>query len=109
MLIYFAQDIGRIVVAWFALAVRPRAPRRPRRPDGLAIIVGTIPIVVLGLLFQDQIETTCRDLWLIAIALIVFSLILLVRRPRCGAQGPRARATSPSGTASSSASRRRSR
>ena len=43
---------------------------------GWLIIVGSIPIVVLGLLFQDPIETTFRDLRIVAIALVVFSLIL---------------------------------
>jgi undecaprenyl-diphosphatase len=43
---------------------------------GWLIIVGSIPIVVLGLLFQDDIETTLRDLRIVAIALVAFSLIL---------------------------------
>ena len=43
---------------------------------GWLIIVGSIPIVVLGLLFQEDIETTLRDLRIVATALIVFSLIL---------------------------------
>ena len=43
---------------------------------GWLIIIGSIPIVVLGLLFQDKIETTLRDLRIVAIALVVFSLIL---------------------------------
>jgi undecaprenyl-diphosphatase len=43
---------------------------------GWLIIVGSIPIVVLGLLFQDRIETTLRDLRIVAIALVAFSLIL---------------------------------
>jgi undecaprenyl-diphosphatase len=43
---------------------------------GWLIIVGSIPIVVLGLLFQDSIETTLRDLRIVATALIAFSLIL---------------------------------
>jgi undecaprenyl-diphosphatase len=45
---------------------------------GWLIIVGSIPIVVLGLLLQDQIETTFRDLRIVAIALVTFSLILYV-------------------------------
>ena len=40
------------------------------------IIVGSIPIVVLGLLFQNRIETTFRDLRIVAIALAGFSLVL---------------------------------
>ena len=43
---------------------------------GWLIIIGSIPIVVLGLLFQDQIETTFRSLWLIAGTLIVFGILL---------------------------------
>jgi len=75
VLLYFRRDIGRIIAAWFGSL----AGRRRNDPDarmGWLIIVGSIPIVVLGLLFQDQIETTLRDLRIVATALIVFSLIL---------------------------------
>ena len=43
---------------------------------GWYIIIGTIPIAVLGLLFAHQIETAARNLWLVACTLIVFGLIL---------------------------------
>jgi undecaprenyl-diphosphatase len=72
---YFRHDIARIVVAWLGSL----AGRRKGDPDarmGWLIIVGSIPIVVLGLLFQDSIETTLRDLRIVATALILFSLIL---------------------------------
>ena len=75
VLLYFRRDIGRIIVAWLGSL----AGRRKGDPDarmGWLIIVGSIPIVVLGLLFQDDIETTLRDLRIVAIALVVFSLIL---------------------------------
>ncbi|MGY5883192.1 undecaprenyl-diphosphate phosphatase [Modestobacter lacusdianchii] len=75
VLLYFRKDIARIVVAWCQSLVG----RRKGDPDarmGWLIIVGTLPIVVLGLLFQDSIETTLRDLRIVAVALIVFSLIL---------------------------------
>jgi undecaprenyl-diphosphatase len=42
------------------------------------LILGTIPIGVFGLLFQDAIETTLRSLWVVASALIGLALILLV-------------------------------
>src|SRR3954447_12656666 len=45
---------------------------------GWLIIVGSIPIIVLGLLLKDRIETTFRDLRIVAIALVAFSLILFV-------------------------------
>ena len=44
---------------------------------GWYLILGTIPISVIGLLFDDQIETGARDLTLIAILLIVAGLVLL--------------------------------
>jgi undecaprenyl-diphosphatase len=75
VLLYFRRDIGRIIVAW----VGSLAGKRKGDPDarmGWLIIVGSIPIVVLGLLFQDRIETTLRDLRIVAIALVTFSLIL---------------------------------
>jgi undecaprenyl-diphosphatase len=75
VLLYFRRDIGRIIAAWVASL----AGKRKGDPDarmGWLIIVGSIPIVVLGLLFQDRIETTLRDLRIVAIALVAFSLIL---------------------------------
>jgi undecaprenyl-diphosphatase len=75
VLLYFRKDIARIVVAWLGSL----AGRRKGDPDarvGWLIIVGSLPIVVLGLLFQDDIETTLRDLRIVATALIAFSLVL---------------------------------
>ncbi|TYP89073.1 undecaprenyl-diphosphate phosphatase [Blastococcus xanthinilyticus] len=75
VLLYFRHDIWRIITAWIASL----GGRRKGDPDarmGWLIIIGTLPIVVLGLLFQDSIETTFRDLRITATALIVFSLVL---------------------------------
>ena len=75
VLLYFRREIGRIIVAWLGSL----AGRRKGDPDarmGWLIIVGSIPIVALGLVFQDDIETTLRDLRIVATALIVFALIL---------------------------------
>jgi undecaprenyl-diphosphatase len=75
VLVYFARDIGRIVLAWLLSLVG----RRKGDPDarmGWLIIIGSIPIVVLGLIFQNRIETTFRDLRIVAIALVTFSLLL---------------------------------
>ena len=75
VVLYFARDIGRIVTAWVASLFG----RRRGDPDarmGWLIIAGSIPIVVLGLLLQNRIETTFRDLRIVAIALAGFSLIL---------------------------------
>jgi undecaprenyl-diphosphatase len=76
VLIYFWKDITRIVGRWFG-ALRGRVPRND--PDvrlGWLVILGTIPIGVVGLLLQDSIETTFRSLWIVAIVLIVFGVVL---------------------------------
>ena len=43
---------------------------------GWYVIIGSIPIGVLGLLLKDEIRTGARNLWLIATALVVFSAVI---------------------------------
>jgi undecaprenyl-diphosphatase len=77
VVLYFRRDIVRIVRAW-VLSLLGRRKQDPDARMGWLIIVGSIPIVVLGLLLKDRIETTFRDLRIVAIALVAFSLVLLV-------------------------------
>jgi undecaprenyl-diphosphatase len=78
VLIYFWRDITRIVSRW-SLALVGRAPRDdPDARMGWLVIIGSVPIVVLGLAFQDAIESTFRNLWLVGTTLWVFALILWV-------------------------------
>ena len=77
---YFAKDIGRIISHWFRslpLAGRNRLPSSdPDARMGWIVIFGTIPIGVLGLLFQDAIETKLRNLYIVAAVLALFAVIL---------------------------------
>lgn len=76
VVIFFWRDIVRIITQW-AKSLVGKAPRNdPDARMGWLIIIGSIPIVVLGLLFQDQIETVLRNLWITAIMLIVFGILL---------------------------------
>jgi undecaprenyl-diphosphatase len=75
VLVYFRHDIARIFLAWCA-SFKRNTPFNPDARLGWLVIVGTLPIAVLGLLFQDLIETYLRNLYLTAIMLIVFGLIL---------------------------------
>jgi undecaprenyl-diphosphatase len=78
VLVYFWRDVTTIIGRWF-LALFGRIPRNdPDARLGWMIIVGSIPIVVLGLLFQDAIETTFRSLWIVATMLILFGVILWI-------------------------------
>jgi undecaprenyl-diphosphatase len=77
VIIYFRKKIGRILVAWFR-SLRDRSMWRedPDARMGWLVIIGTLPIAILGLLFQDSIEHAFRDLRLIATTLIVFGILL---------------------------------
>ncbi|MHA7180157.1 undecaprenyl-diphosphate phosphatase [Arthrobacter sp. MDB2-24] len=78
VVVFFWRDIVRIVRAWFG-ALRGTVPRNdPDARMGWLVILGSVPIVLLGLLFQDQIESTFRSLWIVATMLIVFGLVLAV-------------------------------
>jgi undecaprenyl-diphosphatase len=76
VLLYFRDDLSRIAVAW-ARSVREPALRRTQDARlGWYIALGTIPIVIFGVAFHNQIEDGARDLYLIGVMLIVFGLIL---------------------------------
>lgn len=76
VIVFFWRDIVRIIGHWVQ-SLSGRVPRTdPSALMGWWIILGTVPIVVLGLLFEDQIETTLRSLWFVAVTLIVFGLLL---------------------------------
>jgi undecaprenyl-diphosphatase len=76
VLLYFWRDIVRIVSAWFR-SLFGKIPRNdPDARMGWLVIIGSIPIVVLGVLFQTRIETTFRSLWIVAVTLIVFGILL---------------------------------
>ncbi len=84
VLLYFRRDIARICVAWWvSLVGRHGKDTRSRLgahdPDARMawwIAIGSVPIVVLGLAFQDVITSSFRNLYLIVLTLAVFGLIL---------------------------------
>ncbi|NDI10371.1 MAG: undecaprenyl-diphosphatase, partial [Actinobacteria bacterium] len=78
VLLYFRKDIARIIQGFFLSTVRRSRDEEARRDGklGWLIIIGSLPILILGFLGQETIRTTFRSLWLIAIMLIVFGLIL---------------------------------
>lgn len=76
VVLFFWRDIVRIVGQW-ARSLVGKVPRNDSDARmGWLIILGSLPIVVLGLLFQDQIETTLRSLWITATVLIAFGILL---------------------------------
>ncbi len=75
-IIYFWSDIWRVLSAWWRGLWWKRARRQFDYAYGWAIIIGSVPIAVIGLLFKDQVETVLRSLWFVAVALIGWSLVM---------------------------------
>jgi undecaprenyl-diphosphatase len=79
VLIYFWKDIVRIVKAFFGSIFAKSKQNTDTRRDaklGWLIIIGSLPVVVVGLVFKDAIENQLRSLWVIAATLIVFGIVL---------------------------------
>lgn len=76
VLIYFRHDIARIISAWTRSLWHPEMRRNVDAMLGWYVILGTIPIVILGLTFTEQIETVARNLWITATMLAVFGVLL---------------------------------
>ncbi|HET9861213.1 MAG TPA: undecaprenyl-diphosphate phosphatase [Nocardioidaceae bacterium] len=76
VLIYFRKDIWRIASAWVQSLYRPDLRGTLDSRMGWYIIVGSLPIVILGVLLKDIIEEDFRNLWIIGTTLIVLGIIL---------------------------------
>jgi len=76
VLIYFAKDIWRLLVTWFRgffdASVRGSLDYR----IAWYVVIGSLPIGVLGFLFEDSIRTHLRNLWITATMLIFFAVLL---------------------------------
>ena len=75
-IIYFWQDIQRVLIAWWRGLWWKRARRQFDYKYGWAIIIGSVPIAVVGLVFKDEIETVLHSLWFVAGALIIWSGVM---------------------------------
>ena len=79
VLIYFRNDIKAILVSWFKQVVQRAdlaAEEKGQARMGWLIIIGSVPIVVLGYFGRNFITNELRSLWLIASVMIIFGLIL---------------------------------
>lgn len=73
--LYLRKDIWRVGLAW----LRGLADEKRRKRDykfGWAVLIGSIPIGIVGLLFKDEIEGVLRSLWFVASALILWSGVM---------------------------------
>ena len=76
VVIYFRSDIARIISLWSRSLLNMDLRSDINAKMGWYVIIGTLPIAIAGILFRDAIETTARNLWLVAGALIVMGIAL---------------------------------
>jgi undecaprenyl-diphosphatase len=79
VLIFFRNDIKNIVLAWFKQVILRKVlgvDQKPLARMGWLIIIGSVPIVILGYLGKDIITNDFRSLWLIGSSLIIFGVVL---------------------------------
>lgn len=76
VIVYFARTVLDILRAWFGEAIRPWRKQSELSRLGWFVILGSVPIFVLGLALQHLIENEFRSLWVIAFTLIGFGILL---------------------------------
>ncbi|MDO4781396.1 MAG: undecaprenyl-diphosphate phosphatase [Candidatus Saccharibacteria bacterium] len=74
--LYFWSDIWRVLTAWWRGLWQKKARAKFDYRYGWAIILGSVPIAVIGIAFKDEIETVLRSLWFVAGALILWSGVM---------------------------------
>jgi undecaprenyl-diphosphatase len=67
-LIYFFRDIVRITFGFFR--------GRPHSLEGWYVIIGTVPIVIVGVVLKDPIETTFRGTWIVTFMIVFVALLM---------------------------------
>ena len=77
VILYFRSDIWRIVSAWFRGLVRPEVRGSFDHRMGWYVIVGTIPVALVGFFGKDVITGPLRNLWWVAAGLIGWSVVMV--------------------------------
>jgi len=78
LVLYLRKDIGRLLAAWFRGLFRAAERSDPSYREAWLVIIGSLPIAIVGLLAKSLIEGPLRSLWVVAIALIAWGFVMLV-------------------------------
>jgi undecaprenyl-diphosphatase len=76
VIVYFARDIWNIVRTWVLGLAKPEYRGHRDFRMGWYVIVGTIPVGIVGLVFKDVIKNDLRSLWVVAFALLAWSAVM---------------------------------
>jgi len=76
-LIYFFKDIVRFARAWFRGLAAAEARTDPDYGLAWAVVIGSLPVGIVGFLGRDVIEGALRSLWVVAAALVLWSAVMV--------------------------------
>jgi undecaprenyl-diphosphatase len=82
VLVYFAKDIWRIAGTWLRGLVRPEVRGTFDYRFGWYVIWGSMPIALVGFLARDVISGQLRSLWVVAVALVAWSAVMVLAEAR---------------------------
>ncbi|MET3806125.1 undecaprenyl-diphosphatase [Nakamurella sp. UYEF19] len=77
VIIYFWSDISRLVVAWVRGLFDKAQRRNPDYRMAWLVIIGSLPIAIVGFLLRHVISNQLRSLWIVAFALILWGVVML--------------------------------
>lgn len=77
VMVYFARDIARLLGAWVRGLRSPAARKHPDYRMAWLVIIGSTPIVIVGFLARHVIAGPLRSLWVVAIALVAWSAVMV--------------------------------
>ncbi|WP_193441223.1 undecaprenyl-diphosphate phosphatase [Actinosynnema sp. ALI-1.44] len=78
VLIFYAKKIGQLVGAWLRGFTSAEARRTDEYRMAWYVIIGSLPVAVLGVVLKDEIRSSFRNLWITATVMIVFAVVLAV-------------------------------
>ena len=88
---YFRKDIIRIASAWLKGLFNVKLRQELDYKMGWCVIIGSVPVAIVGLLIKDHIEMALRSLWFVVAGLILWSIVLLLADRSNAKMGKRVR------------------
>jgi undecaprenyl-diphosphatase len=76
-IIYFWRDIVKIVVTLVTGLFRAEVRQSPEWRLSVAVVIGSVPIAVVGLALKSVIERDLRSLWVVAAGLLLWSVVMV--------------------------------
>jgi undecaprenyl-diphosphatase len=76
VIVYFARDIANIVRTWVLGLAKPEYRGHRDFRMGWYVILGTIPVGIVGFALKDVVKNDLRSLWVVATALICWSAVM---------------------------------